>query len=123
MTRSLVLHCHVFFLFKFVSPKDMMTMNSVHCHVIFLFKCCRSLKLGQRKAKLLVVLFFFILVTQALNIIKFFWFWSLKLDGCFICFLVLVNFFFFFFFVAFATLVNVNLKKNKGCWRRGASFN
>ncbi len=38
-------------------------------------------------------------------------------------FLVLVKILFYFCFVVFATLVDVNPKKNKDYWKRGAGLN
>jgi hypothetical protein len=100
-----------------------MIMNSVPCRVIFLFKCCRSLKLGQQKVKLLVVLVFFYFSHSSTEHRQVFLVLVTKARWVFYLFFSVGKKFFFFFFVAFATLVNANLKKNKDCWRRGASFN
>jgi hypothetical protein len=124
MTRSLAPHHCVFFCSSAVNPKDMMKTSLVPCHrVIFLFKYYRSLRLKQRGIKILIVLLFFILVIQMLDIVKSFFVPITKVRWVFYLFFGASKKFVLFCFVVFATLVDANSKNSNDCWKRGTSFN
>jgi len=90
----------------------------VHFFLVFFFLfCCFWAQVGHHQA----------LIEEELRLPP--PFFSFNVVGFFpsqlfpICFLMLVRKFILFCFVVFATLVNANSKKNRGCWRRGVGFN
>ncbi len=113
-TRSWALCCHFFFLLW--SFKHMMTM-SPSC--FFLFQSFKWTNMRSLAPPHCVFLFRWFKPTttksSTLYHCVFFLFWSLKFNGCFICFLMLVKNFVLFCFVVFVPLVDAKSKKNKDC--------
>ncbi len=103
-----------FFLYWSFKRMTMRILAPLHC-VFF----CSSHSSAQRGGvRHLVIVFCFAPCCHV-----FFLFQSLKLNRCFICFMMLVRKFVLFCFVVFTTLVDVNLKKKKDYWRRGGGLN